>query len=364
MGYITEAIIIRKFIQKNSLEVSYDLVVDCYIMSRAKGKKVSKKAKAMPASKKRGLLNGKKGNDKSNGTVSKANEVMDKFLNEVSKKLERGPVAKGNPSPKQVKGSRKRTSGRKKTRKGPSRANTMKTTQGAGAQVKGGNDAKSAKSVDSNAKKTAGTRKGSKSRNATQSKYAEVDSDFDDEENEEEVEGESEVGSDWEEPEEELESDNASDDKNYSPKQGSIKRKAKPSKGKAKKKKTNKTASKKTSATANKDLSEDEFDEEETETESEEEAGNDDYDYSPKQGPKKKKLKRKASKKKGKATKPKQTETPAKKEKIPPVSEMVIDSIKALGANPKKGSNLRSIKTTILLNWTINMNMYKNKIKK
>merc|ERR1711899_222572 len=77
-----------------------------------------------------------------------------------------------------------------------------------------------------------------------------------------------------------------------------------------------------------------------------------------------KKLRRKASKKKGKATKPKQTETLAKKEKIPPVSEMVIDSIKALGANPKKGSNLRSIKTTILLNWTINMNMYKNKIKK
>merc|ERR1711899_393310 len=77
-----------------------------------------------------------------------------------------------------------------------------------------------------------------------------------------------------------------------------------------------------------------------------------------------KKLRRKASKKKGKATKPKQTETPVKKEKTPPVSEMVIDSIKALGANPKKGSNLRSIKTTILLNWTINMNMYKNKIKK
>jgi len=362
--FITQTIIIRKFIQKKSLEVSNDLVTECYIMSRAKGKKVSKKAKAMPASKKRALLNGKKGNDKSNGTVSKANEVMDKFLNEVSKKLEKGPVAKDNPSPKQLKGSRKRASGRKKARKGPSRANTMKTTQGAGAQVKGGNDAKSGNSVDSKAKKTAGTRKGSKSGNATQSKYAEVDSDFDDEENEEEVEGESEVGSDWEEPEEELESDNGSDDKNYSPKQGSVKRKAKPSKGKAKKKKTNKTASKKSSATANKDLSEDEFDEEETETESEEEAENDDNDYSPKQGPKKKKLKRKASKKKGKATKPKQTETPAKKEKIPPVSEMVIDSIKALGANPKKGSNLRSIKTTILLNWTINMNMYKNKIKK
>merc|ERR1712223_478689 len=297
--YITQTLVIRKFIQKNSLEVSYDLVMDCYIMSRAKGKRVSKKAKAMPASKKKALLNGKKGNGKSSGTVFKANEVMDKFLNEVSKKLEKGPVAKGNPSPKQLKGLRKRTSGRKKTRKGPSRANTMKTTQGAGAQVKGGNDAKSEKSVDSNTKKTAGKRKGSKSGNATHSKYAEVDSDFDAEENEE-VEGESEVGSDWEEPEEEMESDNGSDDKNYSPKQGSVKRKAKPSKGKAKKKKTNKKASKKSSATANKDLSEDEFDEEETETESEEEAENDDNDYSPKQGPKKKKLKRKASKKKGK----------------------------------------------------------------
>merc|ERR1711899_77809 len=240
--------IIRKFIQKNSHEVSNDLVTECCIMSRAKGKKVSKKAKAMPASKKKALLNGKKGNGKSSGTVSKANEVMDKFLNEVSKKLEKGPVAKDNSSPKQLKGARKRTSGRKKARKGTSRANTMKTTQGAGAQVKGGNDAKSAKSVDSNAKKKAGTRKGSKSRNATQSKYAEVDSDFDDEENEEEVEGESEVGSDCEEPEEELESDNGSDDKNYSPKQGSVKRKAKASKGKAKKKKTNKTGSKKSSA--------------------------------------------------------------------------------------------------------------------
>merc|ERR1712203_1141907 len=108
-----------------------------------------------PASKKKALLKGKKGNGNSNGTVSKANEVIDKFLNEVSKKLEKGPVAKGNPSPKQFKGSRKRTSGRKKTRKGPSRANTMKTTQGAGAQVKGGNDTKSGNSVDSKAKKTA-----------------------------------------------------------------------------------------------------------------------------------------------------------------------------------------------------------------
>merc|ERR1712223_1913593 len=123
--YITQTLVIRKFIQKNSLELSYDLVIDCYIMSRAKGRKVSKKAKAMPASKKKALLNGKKGNGKSSGIVSKANEVMDKFLNEaskkgngkssgivskanevmdkflneVSKKLEKGPVAKNYPSP-------------------------------------------------------------------------------------------------------------------------------------------------------------------------------------------------------------------------------------------------------------------------
>merc|ERR1712223_556035 len=129
----------------------------------------------MPASKKKALLNGKKGNGKSSGIVSKANEVMDKFLNEaskkgngkssgivskanevmdkflneVSKKLEKGPVAKNYPSPKQPKGSPKRASGRKKARKGPSRANTMKTTQGVGAQVKGGNDTKSGNSVDS-----------------------------------------------------------------------------------------------------------------------------------------------------------------------------------------------------------------------
>lgn len=51
-------------------------------------------------------------------------------------------------------------------------------------------------------------------------------------------------------------------------------------------------------------------------------------------------------------------------EDFPPVSEMVIESIKALKDPPRKGSTLRSIKETITLNWPVNMRIYDAKIKK
>lgn len=42
----------------------------------------------------------------------------------------------------------------------------------------------------------------------------------------------------------------------------------------------------------------------------------------------------------------------------------VVDCIKALKDNPKKGSTLGSIKETIALNWPVNMKIYDSKIKK
>jgi len=314
-------------------------------MAKKKGRKISNKSKAMPA--------------------SKAGRTIDQFFSEVSKKLEKGPVPKDNESQTQVKASRKRVSGRKKAKKVTSRANTMKTNQGAGARA---NTGKAAKSAGPKGKKKAGSRAASKTKGTTQSKYTEVDSDFDDEENEDETEVAEDVSEEEEESEEELETDNGSDDNDYSPDQGADKKKLKAPKGKSKKKK-GKGGKTKATLAAKKDLSDEEYDEEdeEIEEESEDEEENDDNDYSPGQGSgkrKAKKVKRKRSGKKTKASKSKPTSSQSKQEKIPPVSEMVIDSIKALGANPKKGSNLRSIKTTILLNWTINMKIYNNKIKK
>ena len=55
---------------------------------------------------------------------------------------------------------------------------------------------------------------------------------------------------------------------------------------------------------------------------------------------------------------------PPEKQSFPPVSEMVIRSIKALKDNPRKGSTLGAIKETIALNWPVNMNKYDSKIKK
>lgn len=42
-----------------------------------------------------------------------------------------------------------------------------------------------------------------------------------------------------------------------------------------------------------------------------------------------------------------------RKPDLPPVSEMVIESIKALKDPPRKGSTLRAIKETIGLNWPV-----------
>lgn len=69
------------------------------------------------------------------------------------------------------------------------------------------------------------------------------------------------------------------------------------------------------------------------------------------------------AKRKGKKTAPGKSS----KSKLPKpiaVSAMVIDSIKALGDNPKKGSSLRSIKETIEMNWALNIKSYDSKIKK
>ena len=42
-----------------------------------------------------------------------------------------------------------------------------------------------------------------------------------------------------------------------------------------------------------------------------------------------------------------------RKPELPPVAEMVIESIKALKDPPRKGSTLRAIKETIGLNWPV-----------
>ena len=60
----------------------------------------------------------------------------------------------------------------------------------------------------------------------------------------------------------------------------------------------------------------------------------------------------------------KQAKKQPPKPKLPPVSEMVIESIKALKDPPKKGSSLRSIKETIEMNWPVNLKSYSDKIKK
>jgi len=54
----------------------------------------------------------------------------------------------------------------------------------------------------------------------------------------------------------------------------------------------------------------------------------------------------------------------APKPKLPPVSEMVIESIKALKENPRKGSSLRDIRETIEMNWTVDWGKLCDKVKK
>lgn len=72
-----------------------------------------------------------------------------------------------------------------------------------------------------------------------------------------------------------------------------------------------------------------------------------------------------APRRKGKQSTPnKKSASKSKLEKPIAVSAMVIDSIKALGDSPKKGSSLRSIKETIAMNWSVNMKSYDAKIKK
>lgn len=72
-----------------------------------------------------------------------------------------------------------------------------------------------------------------------------------------------------------------------------------------------------------------------------------------------------APRSKGKKSAPnKKAESKSKLPKPVAVSEMVIDSIRALGDNPKKGSTLRAIKETISMNWSVSMKAYDNKIKK
>ena len=65
-----------------------------------------------------------------------------------------------------------------------------------------------------------------------------------------------------------------------------------------------------------------------------------------------------------KAKKTQKRPSPKKTPQFPKTSEMVIDSIKALKENPRKGSTLGTIKETILLNWPVDMNVYDKRIKK
>jgi len=93
------------------------------------------------------------------------------------------------------------------------------------------------------------------------------------------------------------------------------------------------------------------YDPSESEVEEEEESEEDDEPaYKPKKGA------YLQSKKQAKKQPP--------KPKLPPISEMVIESIKALKDHPKKGSSLRSIKDTIEMNWTIDLKRYSDKLKK
>jgi len=55
---------------------------------------------------------------------------------------------------------------------------------------------------------------------------------------------------------------------------------------------------------------------------------------------------------------------PPPKPKLPPISEMVVESIKALKDPPRRGSSLRSIKETIEMNWPVDLKKYNDKIKK
>jgi len=84
-----------------------------------------------------------------------------------------------------------------------------------------------------------------------------------------------------------------------------------------------------------------------SESEEEEEESEDEARYKPKKG-------RYLSAKQMKAPKP----------KLPPVSEMVIESIKALKEHPRKGSSLRDIRETIEMNWTVDWGKLCDKVKK
>lgn len=88
---------------------------------------------------------------------------------------------------------------------------------------------------------------------------------------------------------------------------------------------------------------------------SEEETSDDEHTYKPGRGrgsAKKSKYKEEKSPKKGSNA------------NLPKVSEMVIDCIKALKDNPKKGSTIGAIKETIGLNWQVNMKVYDGKVKR
>ena len=109
------------------------------------------------------------------------------------------------------------------------------------------------------------------------------------------------------------------------------------------------------------DEDDDDEDDYEDEEESEDEEGDDDSDEDDYRGGRKKPAH-------GYWQNKKATKIPLKKkkesEKFPPVSVMVIESIKALKDPPKKGSTLGAIKETILLNWNVDMKWYDSKIKK
>lgn len=349
-------------------------------MARPKRKKNSGTPRAMPASKKLKMV--KKTNasklkastrtsDNATKKLGNLGSQIDSLLNEVSNKLDKGPVSEEVSAKRTGKKTQKETS-RRNLPTNQSRANSMKTNQSSGNRGKGKlsqmavNDsyknagpAKSKRSSapTNNGNKTTNINKPSNSRPKTKETNYESDDEVEyDEEEEDESENESNEESEWEES-----------------KPKTINTKSKPNKGKRKTANKKATISKKEKATKKAVIEEEEEEsddqdilDEDSDAESDSDFMSDDNDYSPKKGTRQRKpkqLKRASQGKKLKGGKATHLKVPVKKEKIPPVAEMVIDSIKALGANPRNGSTLRSIKETILLNWPINIKMYNNKIK-
>jgi hypothetical protein len=307
--------------------------------------------------------NNKMLSSKKQGKVSELDDEMINLLKEVSKKLDGGPRPKDIPT--------------RSTLNKVSRANSMKTNLNSSKRGRSLNNSKAEKGR-SNSKQSTTSRSIVKKKGLAKKPNSKIleGEDDDDYENEEESDDEDEYESEEEnfdnEDEDVDESESDSEDEESEWEESNKKElKPKPKSRKGKRKGGSNKQGKNKKQKVSKPMKEEEYDDESTTEDEEEESDSelisDDNDYTPSKGMRNTKP---MKKKRGKPTKKRtvlsvpRPKVVAQKEKIPPVGEMVVDSIKALGANPKKGSNLRSIKGTILLNWPINMKMYIKKIKK